>query len=152
MFRWQNLPAMQVAGSACNSAEALEAGVSEGVYKHPQAVHRYRLCAPQGRGNLQGIGAQRSILYHQKVHKLLGLLTNNPEGLCELGVSFPYDSWLPDPNIGTTLKLWRPCTTALIYIALYFGLSQSHSVSHSLRLSRCARRSNMSCVQLGAEQ
>ena len=75
---------MQVAESACDSAAALEAveqaGVSEGAYEHPQAVHRYRLCAPQGRGNLQGIGALRSILYHQKVHKLLGLSEQQPGG------------------------------------------------------------------------
>lgn len=78
-------------------------------------------------------------------------LSNNPERLCELGVSFLYDSWLPDPNIGTTLKLWRLCTTTVIHIALYFGLFQSHRVSHSVQLSRCVRRSNVFNVQLGAE-
>lgn len=76
------------------------------------------------------------------IRKFVGcwaFLRNNPEGLCELGVSFLYDSWLPDPNIGITPKLRRPCTTTFIHIALYFDLFQSHSVSHSLRLSKCTR-------------
>ena len=58
----------------------MQVGGSEGRYRHPQAVHRYWLCAPQGRGNLQGTGVQRSILYHQKVCRLPGLSEQQPGG------------------------------------------------------------------------
>ena len=57
-----------------------QAGASEEAHKHPQAVHRYWLCAAQGRGNLQGTGVWRSILYHQKVRKLPGLSEQQHRG------------------------------------------------------------------------
>lgn len=146
---------MQAAESACDSTRAGAMVEQAGGLK--ELINILRLYTGIGCLHLregETCGGQVNNDPYFTIRKFVGccaFLSNNPEGPCELEVSFLYDSWLPDPNIGTTQKLWRPCPTSFIHIALYFGLSQRHSVSHSFRLSRCTRRSNVFDVQFGAE-